>query len=703
MGKTTPRQFTKHIRNFKWLVLVAWLVILVVALPFIGKLNNAVSSLNQLPNSDQAAIVNNIVQKAAPLSSQDELIVVYEKGSGIRTQDTQTILKQKHAIAAASLPKVSGISSVTYSPDNHAAYFSVYANIASSGNTSSANEKLIVRKVRRIVKSSNGLTTATTGQMAIDVDSNSANTDTLLLISAAIIVAILLILTYRSVFLWIVPLFSAILSISLADMIVYALTRHGVQVMSLDSSILIILVFGVATDYGMLLISRYRENLHVYQDKNEAVALALKHSFGAIAASATTVALALLSLLFAAVINTKALGPVAAIGIACAFLVQMTFLPAVLAICGRKLLWPRAPKYEPELEAKTFTGSRLWIRIANVVAKFPRRITAIVTIALLVCALGLTQLTFTVNPTAALRGNPPSMQGQTILDRHFAAVSNAPIIVTGNNAASIAKARQIAASAPGTGLVSPITVLAGHPSISITIDAPAYSNQAYSYIASLRSSYQKAQLSGVNVGGRQATQYDLSRFDKRDNLVLIPVILVIVGLILVLLLRALVIPLLLLVTIVCSFAGSLGISVLIFNHVFHFQGMDPGLLLYIFLFVVALGVDYNIFLMHRARQETVKHGTREGILRSLKVTGGVITAAGLVLAGTFATLAQLPYVELTEVGVAVALGILIDSFLVRSFLVPAAVLTIGERGWWPGKLAKASAARKITEGTVHER
>jgi RND superfamily putative drug exporter len=224
------------------------------------------------------------------------------------------------------------------------------------------------------------------------------------------------------------------------------------------------------------------------------------------------------------------------------------------------------------------------------------------------------------------------------------------------------------------------------------VDAPAYSSRAYGYIANLRNSYQEVHLSHISIGGQQATEYDTSQLDKHDNMLLIPAILVIVGIVLVLLLRAIVIPLLLLLTVVCSFAGSLGISALLFKHVFHFQGMDPGLLLYIFLFVVALGVDYNIFLMHRARQETVKHGTAEGTLRALRLTGGVITSAGLVLAGTFATLAQLPIVQLTQIGVAVALGILIDSFLVRSFLVPAAVLPIGDRGWWPSKLAKTAGS-----------
>jgi len=673
------------VKRGKWLLLILWIIVLVTAFPFIGKLNDSLTGVASLPANDQAQIVHNIMQKADPNASQEDMSVVYENKSGITAQDRQVIASQREQIAQVQLKNITTISPVAYSTDGRAAYFSLLANVPSSNKTGPPIEKSIVTKVRQIVQSSKDLTASTTGQIAFNVDSNSANADTILLLSAAVIVAVLLILTYRSALLWIVPLISAILAISLADAVVYALTRHGVQASSLDSSILIVLVFGVATDYGMLLVSRYREYLHTHADKNEAVALAVKASFGAIAASASTVALALLALVFAALKNTKDLGPIAAIGIVCAFLVQMTFLPAILAIGGRALLWPRAPKFVPDTENKEYIGSRLWTTIGRVVARYPRRITIGVTLGLLVCAIGITQLKLTVNPSAILRGNPPSVQGQNILEQHFTAISNAPVVITANSVPSIQKAKQLAESNSGTGAVSAITILAGHPSISIIPKATPYSNAAFSYIADLRTNYKQAGLHDVNVGGQQATQSDMSRLDKWDNVVLMPIILLIVGVVLVILLRSIVAPIMLLMTVILSFAASFGLSVLIFQHLFHFQGMDPALPLYIFLFVVALGVDYNIFLMERARQESTKHGTHEGMLHALRVTGGVITAAGLVLAGTFTALAQLPIITLTEVGVAVALGVLIDSFLVRSFLVPAAVLTVGPKTWWPKK------------------
>ncbi|HUB92900.1 MAG TPA: MMPL family transporter, partial [Verrucomicrobiae bacterium] len=534
------------------------------------------------------------------------------------------------------------------------------------------------------------LTTTTTGQMAVDLDSNSANADTILLLSAAVIVIVLLFVTYRSALLWIVPLLSAMMAISLADTIVYLLAKHGLQMSSLDSSILIVLVFGVATDYGMLLISRYREYLHTQADKHEALALALKGSFEAITASAATVALALLLLTLAIFSATKGLGPVAAIGVVCAFLVQITFLPAMLAIGGRALLWPRAPRFVPQGKTVTFTGSRVWRSISNIVSLYPRRITVGMTLLLLVGAAGLTQLTLTVSPTAVLRGNPPSVQGQNILEKHFAALSEAPIVVIANSRTGIQQAERIAQEDAATGNISAVTELAGHPSISIEPKAAPYSKAAFSYIATLRTKYAQAGLSDVSVGGNQAVQYDYNNITRRDDKVLIPIILLVVAVILGLLLRAIVASILLLLTVLLSFGGSFGLSVFIFQHIFHFQGMDPALPVYIFLFVVALGVDYNIFLMDRTRQEAKVKGTREGMLHSLRVTGGVITAAGLVLAGTFAVLAQIPTVSLTEVGVSVALGVLIDSFLVRSFLVPALVLMLDAKTWWPSQPSKTN-------------
>jgi putative drug exporter of the RND superfamily len=678
---------SRLVKRGKWFTLLAWIIVLVLGFPYITKLSNSLSNTNSLPASDQAQKVANLQQKAHPNAAQEDMEVVYENKTGLTALDKQQIINQREEAIASKINNVTSVSQVAYATDGQAAYFRLLANIPNN-NTGPTLEKDIVTKVRQVAHTSGDLSVSTTGAVAFDVDSGGTNGDTILLITSGIIVAALLILTYRSALLWIIPLISAMMAISLADTIVYALTRHGMQVSSLDSSILIILVFGVATDYGMLLISRYREYLHIYADKNEAVALALRGSIEAIAASATTVALALLSLVFAVFSATKDLGPVAAIGVACAFLVQMTFLPAMLAVAGRVLLWPRAPKFIPDNKNKEYDGPRLWGKVADIVSRHPRRITISMTAVLLVCTVGLTQLTLSVNPTAVLRGNPSSMQGQNVLERHFASPSDSSLVITADSMQSMQRAKQIAEENTGTGSVGAVTELAGHPSISVIPKATPYSNAAFAYIADLRAQYQRAGLQSIAVGGDQASQYDYSQIAKRDDRILMPIILVIVGIILGLLLRSIVAPILLLLTVMISFAGSFGMSVFIFQDLFHFQGMDPAFPTYIFLFVVALGVDYNIFLMDRARQEATQKGTQEGILHALRVTGGVITAAGLVLAGTFAALAQIPTVATTEIGVAIALGVIIDSFLVRSFLVPAAVLIIGKKVWWPSRLAK---------------
>jgi putative drug exporter of the RND superfamily len=685
-----PTRRIQRVRRAKWAVLIGWIVMFILMVPFIGRLNDRLDNSNTLPAGSQAQKVIDLQRRADPTAQEGDLEVVYERSGGLTSGDKQAIATQHGHVAAATIEHATGVGPVTYSPDGQAAYFTLRAKVPNNNTTGPEIETDIVTKVRQMVGSSAGLTTVTTGSMAFDVDGNSMNTDQLLLISAAIIVAFLLVLTYRSALLWMVPLFSAVLAISLTDAIVYFLIGQGLHVSSLDSSIAIVLVFGVATDYGMLLISRYREYLYTHADKNEAVALALKGSFGAITASAATVALALLALTFAEFDATQGLGPVAAVGVASAFVVQMTFLPAVLAIGGRVLLWPRAPKFTPAGEGTT--NSHMWTSVSRTISRHPHRITVGMTLLLLVGAIGLTQLNLTVNPTTGLRGDPPSVQGQSILQKHFAELSDAPVVVVADSRASILQAQRIAQQESATGTISAISDLAGHPTISIAPKSVPYSDAAFSYIAALRTEYARAGLRDVLVGGDQAAQLDYTTTTRRDNVVLIPIILVIVTLILGLLLRAVVAPIMILVTVLLSFGASFGLSVLIFRHLFHFQSIDPVLPIYIFLFVVALGVDYNIFLMDRARQETASRGVREGVLHSLSVTGGVITAAGLVLAGTFAVLAQIPIVSTTVVGVSVALGVLIDSFLVRSFLLPALVLTVGPKTWWPSRLSTSGRA-----------
>jgi RND superfamily putative drug exporter len=681
---------TNLIKVGKWPILIVWLAVLVWALPFIGKLNDSLSDDVKLPPTEQSQKVDDLMRQNKSSDFQEDLEVVYENPSGLSTQNIQVINQQLDQVVSLKIDKVIFVSPVTYSTDKKSAYFTLLAMIPSNNTTGPAAENAILDKVHQIVLPAGNLSVVTSGGIQSSYDSGTANADTILLVSAAIIVTVLLILTYRSALLWIVPLVSAVIAISIADAIVYSFTSHGMQVSTMDSSILIVLVFGVATDYGMLLISRYREYLHSETYVNKAVALALKGSIEAITASAVTVVLALLALTFAIFSTTKDLGPVAAIGVLCAFVVQVTFLPAVLAISGRVLLWPRIPRPVSGRKNKVYTGSRIWGAVASFVSRFHRQIVICMTVLLAIAAVGLAGLTTTVDPYAGLRGNPPSVEGHHMLEQHFAdiTVASNPLTITADDSASLQRAVTIAQQDKGTSQVSPPYEIAGHPVIDVVPKATPYGQGSFEYIENLRKQFRQANLQDVNVGGYQAIMYDYSKIAIRDNWVLMPIILAIVCAVLGLLLRSIVAPIMLTLTVVISFACSLGISVLIFKNILHFDGMDPALPIYIFLFVVALGIDYNIFLMDRARQETTKRGTSEGMLHALRVTGGVITAAGLVLAGTFAALAQIPTVMLTEVGIAVSLGVLVDSFLVRTFLVPAVVLMIGRRVWWPSRLSR---------------
>lgn len=682
-AKASSTRLGRIFRRYKWFIILAWVLIAVVATPISAKLTKSTTSDPTvfLPQGTQSTQVAKILA-TNDKTSQISAVIVYTSPTALTDEQKSVIAKNTASLQKADIPGFLYVTPTIYSQDGKAAFYSAVFAAPQNDQEFAADTAEKIAQV--IPDSQSGMEVRITGQIGVAADIGTGG-DTKLLITTIVIIAILLLITYRSPILWILPLTAAWIATTFAQSIIYALTLQGFQVDTVVVSILLVLVFGAATDYALLILSRYREELHLKDDKHEAIAAAMRGTTEAIAASALTVTLALLALLLASNKSSQGLAIVGALGILSAFLVQMTLLPAVLAVFGRKLLWPRIPRND----GSKFEGSNFWHKLSNLVARRPRRIAVGITALLFVGALGLFTITYTSDPSAGIRGNPPSVQGQKMLEAHFPAGSSNPLVIVASSETAANQAKDVITKESVVSVTTPITAVDDtHYSFNVTLTTEPYSDESYAAIKTIRIELVSAGLTDVLVGGSQAVQYDTQQTALRDNKVIIPLILLIVTVVLALLLRAVPAPLMLLATVILSFAFSFGVSVLVFEHIFKFPGVDPGVPLFSFLFIVALGVDYNIFLMDRARQETKNLGTKQGILKSLRVTGGVITAAGLVLAGTFAALAQIPFVVLTELGFAIAFGIIIDSFLVRSMLVPALVILIGKRTWWPTKAKK---------------
>ncbi|GHD85991.1 MMPL family transporter [Streptomyces naganishii] len=549
-----------------------------------------------------------------------------------------------------------------------------------------------------------GTTVRLAGPAATQADLSDAfsGIDGLLLGVALATVLVILLLVYRSVLLPLVVILGAVFALGLACAVVYALARHGVvRVDGQVQGILSILVIGAATDYALLLTARYREELTARDDRFAAAGAALRRSWGPITASAATVALGLLALLISDLTNNRALGPVGAVGIACAVLSALTFLPAALVLLGRAAYWP-ALRHRPGTRDRR-DADGIWQRVARLVDRAPRRVWALALAGLLACAA--------FAPTLASKGIPleetfvndaPSVAAQRTLGRHFPGGAGNPAVViadAGHLKDVLAAARRTegVASAAGvtkTGRPGGTALVAdGRTRIDVTLRDAADSDAAQRTVARLRTAVHAVPGAHALVGGYTAQRYDTLRTAERDRALIVPVVLGIILVILTVLLRSLLTPLLLVATVALNFAATLGVSALVFPHVFGFGGTDPSVPLYGFVFLVALGVDYNIFLMSRVREESLRHGVREGVLRGLVSTGGVITAAGVVLAATFAALGVIPLAFLAQIAFIVAFGVLLDTLVVRSLLVPALVRDIGAPAWWPGRLSRERRAR----------
>lgn len=520
--------------------------------------------------------------------------------------------------------------------------------------------------------------------------------DTKLLQTTLIVVAIILIVVYRSPILWIIPLFTAGTALGLATMVVYYLAKADIiDLNGQTQGILDVLVLGAATDYALLLISRYREELHHHESRYEAMKIALRGVVEPIVASGSTVIAGLMVLLLSDLSSNRGLGPVGSIGIASAMLAALTLLPALLIVFGRWIFWPKVPKFDDEDEKL----SGMWAKVGNFVDRKPRAIWVTTALVLIVFAgFSTTLKSDGLAQTDAFTTRTDSVIGLEKLGEHFPSGEGTPVEIVVDQGdlaaatAAIKTVKNVANVVPVTQLdpatrqpTADLKIVDGKVLLYATLSVAPDSVEAKETIPVLRDAVKKVN-ENILVGGQTAVSYDVDQSSRRDNRVIIPIVLVLIAIILGLLLRSIYAAALLLTTVVLSFAATLGVCALVFEHVFGFAGTDASFPLFAFVFLVALGIDYNIFLMTRVREESFKIGTRAGVIKGLTVTGGVITSAGIVLAATFGVLGVLPLVFLAELGFAVAFGVLLDTIVVRSLLVPALVREIGPKIWWPSKL-----------------
>lgn len=703
------------------LLIIVWLAGAAVGGPYFGRIGEVSSNdpTAFLPTSSDATQVQKILTE---FRDSDEIpaIVVFSGTEKLTEGQIQEI-----SADVKSLTEIEGVSADISPAIPSADGVALQAFVPIQGDSEIAD---VVSEVGDTLRATapDGVSVHVTGPAGFtaDLSNGFAGIDGILLGVALLAVLVILILVYRSLLLPVAVLATSMFALCVALLSVWWLAKADVFTLSGQTQgILFILVIGAATDYSLLYVARYREELRTTRDKWVATVAAVKRSIEPIAASGGTVIAGLLCLLLSDLKSNSTLGPVAAIGIVFAMLSALTLLPALLFAFGRSAFWPRRPKYEPEVVAAEHgqPSTGLWVKLARVIKRRPRIIWVVTALILLVGAMGATQLNASGVPQSDLvLGASEARDGQAVLGQHFPGGTGSPAQVvvpqaelqktadvllgldgvdgvtvlaadSPSGSATVTASGITAFGPPGTPAPAP-TVVDGKVMLQGTLSAAADSDAAADVVLNLREALDPV-VPDALVGGVTATAIDTNVASIHDRNLIIPVVLAVILLILMLLLRSVLAPVLLILTTVLSFGTALGVAALVFDGIFKFPGADPAVPLFGFIFLVALGIDYNIFLMTRVREESLKHGTRDGIIRGLVITGGVITSAGLVLAATFSALAVIPILFLAQIAFIVAFGVLLDTFVVRSILVPALTYDIGQKIWWPSKLSRMTDAQ----------
>jgi RND superfamily putative drug exporter len=655
-----------------WFTLVLALLIGGGVLAFAGPLETTNDPTASLPASAESTKVAEL-ERRLPSGQINPALIVFAKTGGT-------------PLTAGELKTIEAFGTPIVAPGKDAAIVSKPYPAGYSA------EQIVdaVGQLRRQVRAElpPGVTAQVTGGAGFTADlaDSFSGANTRLLIVTVVVVALLLLVTYRSPILWLVPLAVVGLADRLSGAVVAVLSRHtDLAIDASTNGIVTVLVFGAGTNYALLIISRYREELHHYDDRFEAMRKALRGAGPAVLASSGTVVLSLLTLLLASLGKNLALGVAGAAGIAIAAVFALLVLPPALLVCGRGLFWPFVPRVgQAGVEAET----GLWARIGRGVAHRPALVATAAVVVLAALGSGLVGTKLGLSQADQFRVEAEAVDGLETVSRYFPAGATDPATVI-TIPARAEEVLTLVTKTPGVATARIGERTGDLASISAVLTAAPDTPEAYDTVRALR---ERVHSEDALVGGSVAAALDDRDAARRDLTVIVPAVLIVVLLVLIGLLRALVAPVLLLVTVIASFAAALGAGSRLFRHVLDYPALDTGVPLLSFLFLVALGVDYNIFLVTRAREETPRRGTRDGMVHALAVTGGVITSAGILLAAVFAVLGVLPVITLTQIGVIVGIGVLLDTLLVRTVLVPALATMCGDRFWWPGRLSSEKRA-----------
>ena len=697
------------------ILILIWLVGAAVGGPFFGRVDEVSSNdrTAYLPVTAEATQVQELLSGFTGDDTLPAVVVVTSTDDDLTEDDLAAV--DDGLAAVAELDTVVGdVSPALPSDDGRAAQ--AFVPLSSSADAGDATDQVRAALADHLPAHVEAAITGPAG-FSSDLTSAFAGIDGLLLGVALAAVLVILVIVYRSFLLPVAVLATSMFALCVALLTVWHLADQGILLLSGQTQgILFILVIGAATDYALLYVARYRDELLRTPDRWTATRRALRGAVEPILASGGTVIAGLLCLLLSELRSNSSLGPVAAIGIAFAMLAALTLLPAALLLLGRAAFWPRTPRYDPTLASDVLTDGGLWARVAAAVRARPRTIWITTAAVLALGCVGITQLQATGVPQSELvLGSSEARTGQQKLAEHFPDGSGSPVYVvapedelrdaaeillddtgvtgvavtadTPSSTAPVTADGIQAAGPPGTPAPEPVTS-EGRVLLQGTLTTAADSMAAEQTVRDLRAAYADTVPEAL-VGGESATDLDTNEASIRDRTLIVPIVLVVILLILMLLLRAVLAPVLLILTTVLSFGTAMGVAGIVFDDVLHLPGADPAVPLYGFVFLVALGIDYNIFLMTRVREEALTHGTRDGVLRGLRLTGGIITSAGLVLAATFTALAVIPVLFLAQLAFIVAFGVLLDTFVVRSVLVPALTYDVGRAVWWPSRLARA--------------
>jgi putative drug exporter of the RND superfamily len=703
-------------RRTKWMVLGAWVLLVLAMAPFGGKLQDEVNDQFEsfLPGSAESTEVVRLLNRQFDQGTTANALIVYQRKGGLTPADQQKIASDA-ARAKRTLPLVGppvvpfqrGSPPQLVSSDRALAYSILqlpddFEKLGDQG-----------KDLRKITgDGQGGLRVYVTGDVGFSADFEDVfgDLDAKLLLATVLLVLVLLGAIYRSPLIALTPLVVVGVAYTIAQGFIYFWAKSGATVNSNATQILIVLMFGIGTDYCLLLLSRYREELRRQQDKHAAMARAVRRAGPAILASGLTVALAMLVMAFAETGSVSALGPAAAIGVLSVLVAGLTLLPAVLTIFGRRGFWPRRSTVEFDPEAEVAVHRGLWRRFGDRVLQRPAAALAVTVLIFGAGSLGLLAYEEDYSNSNQFKTQTESVDGQKVLEKAFPAGATNPTTVLVQRRDGPVRPTDVQAVVQRLRGVTDVAEVVPVPQpsrdrrvarVDVVFKGDPYSAEQLNRVPDLRERVKDAGPGlRVLVGGGSAVYYDFDQAAARDTKLIVPLGLAIIAVILGILLQAMVAPLVLIATVMASFFGTLGISFVFFRYVVGDEGVDSSMPIFAFIFLVALGVDYTIFLMSRVREEARRFGTREGTLRALAATGPVITSAGIILAGTFSVLMTLPVTFAFQLGFMVTVGILLDTFVVRTIMVPAAVELIGDRIWWPSD--PSGGARVLREAPEPE-